>query len=173
MYCHRTLSFENISLLFSNIQCLVGINVLVPSRAQFFYNFLCKIPKILIYTVGQFLAFFSAKVVVELAKLSEIQAAVLCHPSLVTVNDIKGKHNYSSPSLCRIWWFEIYTYIKIYQFTTILILWILFCVFPVVKSPISILAAEIDQISPPELVKQFEEVLSGKPEVRSFQISLE
>ncbi|XXG79381.1 hypothetical protein AAC387_Pa09g0465 [Persea americana] len=66
-------------------------------------------------------------VVVELAKLSEIQAAVLCHPSLVTVNDIK-----------------------------------------VVKSPISILAAEIDQISPPELVKQFEEVLSGKPEVDSF-----
>ncbi|RWR94731.1 endo-1,3/1,4-beta-D-glucanase-like protein [Cinnamomum micranthum f. kanehirae] len=80
-----------------------------------------------ISTIGAGGFCWGAKVVVELAKLSEIQAAVLCHPSLVTVDDIK-----------------------------------------VVKSPISILAAEIDQMSPPELVKQFEEVLSGKPEVDSF-----
>lgn len=39
-----------------------------------------------------------------------------------------------------------------------------------VKSPISILSAEIDQYSPPELVKQFEEIFSGKPEVRSSGI---
>jgi len=34
------------------------------------------------------------------------------------------------------------------------------------KVPIAILGAEIDQVSPPELVKQFEEVLKSKPEVR-------
>ncbi|KAH0633915.1 hypothetical protein KY284_036701 [Solanum tuberosum] len=37
-----------------------------------------------------------------------------------------------------------------------------------VKAPIAILGAEIDQLSPPELVKQFEEILSSKPEVDSF-----
>ncbi|XP_019226645.1 PREDICTED: endo-1,3;1,4-beta-D-glucanase-like isoform X3 [Nicotiana attenuata] len=37
-----------------------------------------------------------------------------------------------------------------------------------VKAPIAILAAEIDRISPPELIKQFEEILSSKPEVDSF-----
>lgn len=34
---------------------------------------------------------FSAKVVVELAKGDFIQAAVLAHPSFVTLDDIKGK----------------------------------------------------------------------------------
>ncbi|XVF64986.1 hypothetical protein PTKIN_Ptkin09bG0210600 [Pterospermum kingtungense] len=37
-----------------------------------------------------------------------------------------------------------------------------------VKVPISILGAEIDELSPPSLVKQFEEILSAKPEVDSF-----
>ncbi|XXG79380.1 hypothetical protein AAC387_Pa09g0465 [Persea americana] len=37
-----------------------------------------------------------------------------------------------------------------------------------VKSPISILAAELDKYCPLELVKQFEDILSGKPEVDSF-----
>jgi len=59
-------------------------------------------------------------VVVELAKVHEIQAAVLLHPSLITVDDIKD-----------------------------------------VKCPISILGAEIDKLSPPELLKQFEQVLSA------------
>ncbi|XP_058077824.1 endo-1,3;1,4-beta-D-glucanase-like isoform X3 [Magnolia sinica] len=35
---------------------------------------------------------WGAKVVVELGKQSLIDAAVLCHPSFVTVDDIKGKH---------------------------------------------------------------------------------
>ncbi|BBG93288.1 hypothetical protein Prudu_001257 [Prunus dulcis] len=59
------------------------------------------------------------KGVVELAKYDFIQAAVLCHPSFVTVDDIKA-----------------------------------------VKVPISVLGAEIDQLSPPEVVKQFEEIKS-------------
>jgi hypothetical protein len=37
------------------------------------------------------IALLSAKVVVELAKVHEIQAAVLLHPSLLTVDDIKGQ----------------------------------------------------------------------------------
>ncbi|KAF3782086.1 Endo-1-3-1-4-beta-D-glucanase [Nymphaea thermarum] len=70
---------------------------------------------------------WGAKVVAELAKTDEIQAAVMLHPSLVTVDDIKE-----------------------------------------VKVPIAILAAETDHISPPELIKQFEEILSSKNEVNSF-----
>ncbi|XP_042516626.1 endo-1,3;1,4-beta-D-glucanase-like isoform X2 [Macadamia integrifolia] len=37
-----------------------------------------------------------------------------------------------------------------------------------VKTPISILGAENDHLSPPELVKQFEEILLTKPEVNFF-----
>ncbi|KAK7363692.1 hypothetical protein VNO77_05843 [Canavalia gladiata] len=70
---------------------------------------------------------WGAKVVVELTKSGHIQAAVLLHPSFVSLEDIKG-----------------------------------------VDIPISILGAEIDQISPPELVKQFEQVLAAKSEVPSF-----
>ncbi|KAJ1262780.1 hypothetical protein BS78_09G136200 [Paspalum vaginatum] len=70
---------------------------------------------------------WGAKVVVELAKAHEIQAAVLLHPSFVTVDDIKE-----------------------------------------VKCPISVLGAEIDKMSPPELVKQFEQILSAKSEVGHF-----
>lgn len=35
-----------------------------------------------------------------------------------------------------------------------------------VEVPIVVLGAEIDQLSPPALVKQFEEVITAKPEVR-------
>ncbi|MBA0696644.1 hypothetical protein Goari_003181, partial [Gossypium aridum] len=68
----------------------------------------------------------SAKVVVELAKVALIQAAVMLHPSFVTVDDIKS-----------------------------------------VKVPIAILGAENDNLSPPELVKQFDEILKAS-EVDSF-----
>ncbi|RZC57305.1 hypothetical protein C5167_004600 [Papaver somniferum] len=37
-----------------------------------------------------------------------------------------------------------------------------------IKVPISILGAEVDHMSPPELVKKFEEILSTKAEVGSF-----
>lgn len=36
--------------------------------------------------------FFTAKVVVQLGKPEFIQAAVLLHPSFVSVDDIKGKN---------------------------------------------------------------------------------
>ncbi|KAL8171354.1 hypothetical protein V2J09_023158 [Rumex salicifolius] len=70
---------------------------------------------------------WGAKVVVLLAQSDYIQAAVLLHPSFVSVDDIK-------------------------------------CV----KSPIAVLGAEMDHMSPPELIKQFEEILNSKPEVESF-----
>lgn len=70
---------------------------------------------------------WGAKVVVELAKANEIQAAVMLHPSFVTVDDIKE-----------------------------------------VKCPIAILGAEIDKMSPPEVVKQFEQVLSSNSGVGHF-----
>ncbi|CAF1864306.1 unnamed protein product [Brassica oleracea] len=52
-----------------------------------------------------------------------VQAAILLHPSFITVNNIKGG-----------------------------------------KVPIAILGAEIDRLSPPALLKQFEEILASKPE---------
>ena len=70
---------------------------------------------------------WGAKVVVELAKSGYIQAAVLLHPSFVSLDDIKG-----------------------------------------VKVPTAVLGAEIDQMSPPALVKQFEEILTAKPGVDGF-----
>ncbi|XP_050119439.1 endo-1,3;1,4-beta-D-glucanase-like isoform X2 [Malus sylvestris] len=69
---------------------------------------------------------WGAKGVIDLAKHDFIQAAVLCHPSSVTLDDIKA-----------------------------------------VKVPISVLGAEIDQMYPPEVIKQFEEVLTAKPEIKS------
>ncbi|KAF3529605.1 hypothetical protein DY000_02042614 [Brassica cretica] len=66
---------------------------------------------------------WGAKMVVELSKQELVQAAVLLHPSFVTVDDIKGG-----------------------------------------KVPIAILGAEIDQLSPPAILKQFEEILASKPE---------
>ncbi|KAK8703780.1 hypothetical protein V6N13_047426 [Hibiscus sabdariffa] len=68
----------------------------------------------------------SAKVVVELSKVALIQAAVMLHPSFVTVDDIKG-----------------------------------------VKVPIAILGGEFDNVSPPELIKQFDEILKAS-KVDSF-----
>ncbi|XP_027332354.1 endo-1,3;1,4-beta-D-glucanase-like isoform X3 [Abrus precatorius] len=70
---------------------------------------------------------WGSKVVVGLAKPGLIQAAVLLHPSFVSVDDIKG-----------------------------------------VDIPTAILGAEIDKMSPPELVKQFEQVLTAKPGVDSY-----
>ncbi|KAK6780473.1 hypothetical protein RDI58_022657 [Solanum bulbocastanum] len=40
--------------------------------------------------------------------------------------------------------------------------------FKEVKAPIAILGAEIDHLTPPELIMQFKEILSSKPEVDSF-----
>ncbi|KAL6978488.1 carboxymethylenebutenolidase [Sarracenia purpurea var. burkii] len=80
-----------------------------------------------ISTIGAAGLCWGAKVVVELAKSDLIKAAVLLHPSLVTVDDIKE-----------------------------------------VKAPIAILGAETDSISPPELLKQFEEVISSKAELKGY-----
>ncbi|CAN0923359.1 unnamed protein product [Linum grandiflorum] len=70
---------------------------------------------------------WGAKVVVELAKHSCINAGVMLHPSFVTVDDVKE-----------------------------------------VKAPLAVLGAEIDQMSPPALLKQFEEVLAANHEVDGF-----
>ncbi|KAJ1262799.1 hypothetical protein BS78_09G137200 [Paspalum vaginatum] len=78
-------------------------------------------------TIGAAGYCWGAKVVVELAKIHEIQAAVLLHPSLLSVDDIKD-----------------------------------------VKCPISILGAEIDKSSPPEMLKEFEQVLSSSSRIGHF-----
>ncbi|CAJ2634511.1 unnamed protein product [Trifolium pratense] len=64
---------------------------------------------------------WGAKVVVELAKSRLIQAAVLLHPSFITLDDIKG-----------------------------------------ISIPIAVLVAEIDKYCPPELLKQFEQILTAE-----------
>ncbi|XP_024315786.1 endo-1,3;1,4-beta-D-glucanase isoform X2 [Brachypodium distachyon] len=78
-------------------------------------------------TVGAAGYCWGAKVVAELAKAHEIQAAVMLHPSFVTIDDIKE-----------------------------------------VKCPTAILGADIDKMSPPELVKQFKEVLSSNSGIGHF-----
>ncbi|KAK7387814.1 hypothetical protein VNO78_22608 [Psophocarpus tetragonolobus] len=78
-------------------------------------------------TIGAAGFCWGAKVVVEVAKSRLIQAAVLLHPSFVSVDDIKG-----------------------------------------VDIPTAILGAEIDKMSPPELVKQFEQVLTAKAGVDCY-----
>ncbi|KAJ4827285.1 hypothetical protein Tsubulata_040028 [Turnera subulata] len=70
---------------------------------------------------------WGAKVVVELAKSNYIQAAVLLHPTFVTVNDIKET-----------------------------------------RAPIAVLGAEFDRTSPPELLKQFEQVISASSEIDGY-----
>ncbi|XP_073104550.1 endo-1,3;1,4-beta-D-glucanase isoform X1 [Elaeis guineensis] len=78
-------------------------------------------------TIGAAGFCWGAKVVADLAKYDYIKAAVMLHPSFVTVDDIK-----------------------------------------LVKCHLAILGAEIDKMSPPELLKQFEEILSLKSEVNSY-----
>nr|GME20037.1 endo-1,3;1,4-beta-D-glucanase-like [Ipomoea batatas] len=71
---------------------------------------------------------WGAKPVVQLAQSKDyIEAAVLLHPSFVTVDDIKE-----------------------------------------VKVPIAILGAELDQLTSPEIIKEFEEILSSQSEVDYF-----
>ncbi|KAM1014096.1 hypothetical protein ACFX2C_044140 [Malus domestica] len=69
---------------------------------------------------------YGAKAVFELSNHDLIQAAAMCHPAFVTLDDSKA-----------------------------------------VKVPTQILGAEIDHMSPPEVVKQFEEALAAKPEIKS------
>lgn len=38
--------------------------------------------------------------------------------------------------------------------------------FTEIKAPIAVLGAEIDEMSPPEHLRQFEEVLAARPEVQ-------
>ncbi|XP_026379926.1 uncharacterized protein LOC113274499 [Papaver somniferum] len=83
------------------------------------------------------------KVVGELAKSGDLKAIVMMHPSLVTVDDIKVSIDFSVRNDK--------------------------CKFSEIKVPISILGAEVDQLSSPELVKQFEQVLQTKSDqVPSF-----
>jgi carboxymethylenebutenolidase len=42
-----------------------------------------------------------------------------------------------------------------------------------VKCPIAILGAEVDHISPPELIKEFEHALSSNSKVSSYYVQLE
>ncbi|KAL6185863.1 hypothetical protein ACLB2K_041986 [Fragaria x ananassa] len=116
---------------------------------------------------------WGAKAVVELAKYDNfLHAAVLCHPSFVTVDDCKGMisaldiqetctYLVKISDLCII---RDNRLIVLSQFINLLIKLELLAA---VKVPISILGAEIDPISPPDVVKQFEEVLTAKTEIKS------
>jgi hypothetical protein len=105
-----------------------------------------------------FLLSHSAKVVAELAKAPEIQAAVMSHPSLVTVDDIKGL----SSVLQSLGQAMLFLCCSI---TSVPYCVIFIYIMSEVRCPISVLGAEIDQFSPPELVKQFEQVLSANSAV--------
>lgn len=102
----------------------------------------------------------------ELAKSSEIEAAVLCHPSFVNVDDMKGIPSFKN------WSNSCF----LNMFLLLRVETICFHHLPGVKCPISILGAENDHISPPELLKQFEQALSLTSEVshlwQHFQVNL-
>ncbi|MCO5582529.1 hypothetical protein L7F22_036427 [Adiantum nelumboides] len=70
---------------------------------------------------------WGAKVVAELAKQDHLRAAIFCHPSFVSVEDIKD-----------------------------------------VRTPIAILAAETDRITPVDTIMQYKKALESKKEVQSF-----
>nr|XP_009417916.1 PREDICTED: endo-1,3;1,4-beta-D-glucanase-like isoform X1 [Musa acuminata subsp. malaccensis] len=99
---------------------------------------------------------WGGKVVFELAKSSEIEAAVLCHPSFVNVDDVKGIPSFKN------WSNSCF----LNMFLLLRVETICFHHLPGVKCPISILGAENDHISPPELLKQFERALSLTSEER-------
>ena len=83
----------------------------------------------------------------------------MSHPSFVTVDDIKGLNSilqsfrhatlFFCCSVTSVPYCVIFIYIVISE----------------VRCPICVLGAEIDQFSPQELVKQFEQVLSANSEV--------
>lgn len=63
-------------------------------------------------------------------------------------------------------WNERYTEIKT---VVMLDLRYLYIFIPEVQVPIAILGAEVDQYCPPEVLKQFDEALSAKSEVKIFK----
>ncbi|PRQ56319.1 putative alpha/Beta hydrolase [Rosa chinensis] len=98
---------------------------------------------------------WGGKVVAELSKGYYTEAAVLLHPSRVTLDDIKG-----TASLTQ------FTVEKTLTFKNIDILKV-FCnrqsdlrQKELIKTPIAILAAQFDNGTAPELMKQFKEILS-------------
>ncbi|KAF7153861.1 hypothetical protein RHSIM_Rhsim01G0276700 [Rhododendron simsii] len=131
---------------------------------------------------------WGAKVVVELGKSDYIQAAVLLHPSLVTIDDIKGKLPQHILLLPRhILFREAIRQRRQQSMTDGMFLmgqsrdYLVSQVDALVgsttphlglpielKAPIAILGAEVDSISPPELLKKFEEVLSSRAELNGY-----
>ncbi|KAG6485823.1 hypothetical protein ZIOFF_054388 [Zingiber officinale] len=99
-------------------------------------NFFMVIPIYLILTnLQQHWADLAGVVVVKLAKTDYVTAVVMLHPSLVTTDDISSIGRNDLTFIFKI------------------------------KCPAAIHAAENDSITPPELVKQFEEILSDKIEI--------
>ena len=96
----------------------------------------------------------------ELAKAHEIQAAVVLHPGPITVDDIKVN------LLSLYFWRRSNTFYNSIandsepNYSTCYLT-------SEVKCSFSILGAEIDHVSPPELIKQFEQVLSANSGVSS------
>ncbi|GFY98774.1 alpha/beta-Hydrolases superfamily protein [Actinidia rufa] len=111
---------------------------------------------------------WGAKVVVELAKSDYIQAAVLLHPSLVTVDDIKDALiQVLIGSGVDVGWNGTYVMGSSKWGGREPLGW-LGGRWEEVKAPLAVLGAETDRISPPELLKQFEEVLSVRPEIHGY-----
>ena len=104
----------------------------------------------------------------QLAKSDYIQAAVMLHPSFVTVDEMKGIYDLRTILLLCFYFRTVcvclseQTHLKIYWnilFETV------FTLLTEVQVPIAILGAEVDKYCPPDLLKQFEEVLSSKSKV--------
>jgi dienelactone hydrolase len=99
------------------------------------------------------LLFSTGKVAVEMAKTGEIQAVVIAHPALVTVHDIKGTLSLLNQRIPF-----LNPFLKLQSF--------ILC--SEVKCPIEVLGGELDTLSPPKLVHQFENALEENKRVSLY-----
>ncbi|PRQ56318.1 putative alpha/Beta hydrolase [Rosa chinensis] len=122
---------------------------------------------------------WGGKVVAELSKGYYTEAAVLLHPSRVTLDDIKGTASLTQFTVEKTLTFKNIDILKVFcnrqsdlrqkelvHYRCLFFKLLIQC-FPFlyssmseIKTPIAILAAQFDNSTAPELVKQFKEILS-------------
>jgi len=101
--------------------------------------------------------FLPGKTVTDLGKSKHVEAAVLLHPAYVEVNDIRGMS-----FRCL----DYFLIIILFRVPFVLLRKNYSSLFSGIKTPIAILGGQNDTITPPNLIKQFKQILQdAKPKV--------